>query len=413
MKTSIAANEGKLADQRNKLKRNRKEHKSSTTALKKEVENLSNRLATAGSNDDKLRQRSTQLRQAVQQAEQATVAAESETKALGEIPEEELDVHREKKRLWQKELDKLNGRRSELDQAKADGAKEISNVISEINSATQKHERLDLRKQKLNEQHERLVSAKAQDADAKQKREQYRQAQAKQQTDLEMRYVTQVNQYQTMTEQYRNRTVDAINQSQHLEALILQQAQYQGQGLSHLSQYSTPTTPEGPLPGTTGGISNPSNRNSFPPFNSNFQFPAYDGLQDPSMTAAPTSGGIYAFAHRGRSSSMLSGISGFTDNMDEEPPLPVGPIGPPVYSGNFAHANGGHGLGSANGNGYLAYVYALNGRKGSGSGGDVSSSSGTGSSSGSQRDPMSPPPKMLSPVGTGKPLSPGQQRGGL
>ncbi|KAF2096766.1 hypothetical protein NA57DRAFT_25161, partial [Rhizodiscina lignyota] len=361
LKNSIAAAELKLAEQRNKLKRLRKEHKSSTTGLKREVDNLSNKLASAGSNDDKNVKRSSQLRQAIQQADQATTAAEAEAKELGEIPEDELDAHREKKSLWQKELDKLNARRAELDQAKGDSAREISNVVSEINSATQKHERLDLRKQKLNEQHDRLISARAQDADQKQKRDAYRQAQAMDRATTENRYLTTIDQFQRIAEDYRTKTVQTISQSQHLEALILQQAQYQGQAaIGQSAQFSTPTTPEGPLPGTSG-IGNPSNRNSFPPFN--FQFPAYDALpQDPmSVTSAPGSGAMYASAHRGRSSSMLSGVSGFTDNMDEEP------------NGNV--------------NGHPAYAYALNGRKGSG---DVSSSSGSGSSSGSQRDPMSP-----------------------
>ena len=390
-----------MAEQRNKLKRYRKEHKSAADKLKKEVDTLSNRLTSAGSNDEKTKQRQSQLRQSIQQAEQAITAAEAQVEQLGEIPEEDLDIHREKKRSWQQEWDQLQAYRSELDQAKADGAREISNVMSDINSATQKHERFDLRKQKFNEQFDRLVSAKAQDADAKLKREAYHQAQTEERKQLEEKYHAMIAGYARAAEDYRDRTVFTIAQSQHLEALILQNARY-GQAISQQNQYSTPTTPEGTLPGTnTAG-----NRNSFPPFQ--FPVPAYDTAlpQDlPPATTAALANPMYASAHRGRSSSMLSGVSGFTDNLDEEhlsqSQATVGPIGGNLV-GAYANANG------HNGN-FPAYVYALNGRKGSG---DVSSSSGTGSSSGSQRDPMSPPPKVLSPVGT-KPMSPSQQRGGL
>ncbi|MBE7181963.1 MAG: hypothetical protein INR71_12300, partial [Terriglobus roseus] len=165
LKNSIAAAEAKLQEQRNKLKRNRKDHKAATTAVKKEVDRLSSGLASAGGQDERLKQRATQLKQTIKQAEDATTAADAEAKDMGEIPEDELDEHRAQKRSWQKQLDIQNAKRSDIDATKAHQAREYSHVEAEIASAVQKRERLQLRQAKLNEQHDRIERANAQDAD--------------------------------------------------------------------------------------------------------------------------------------------------------------------------------------------------------------------------------------------------------
>ena len=138
--------------------------------------------------------------------------------------------------------------------------------------------------------------------------------------------------------------------TQHLEVLF-QQAQQQQQ------QHSVPTTPEGALPGTnTLGGALPA-----------FHFPAAIG----GAPHSGTPGSLYREG-RGRSSSMLSNISGFTDALDE------GPVSPPVAA--------------LSSNPFAAYAPHLNGRKGSAGSG---SNSGSGSGNSSTRDPMSPVQRVL------------------
>lgn len=139
---------------------------------------------------------------------------------------------------------------------------------------------------------------------------------------------------------------------QHYEELLQQ---------SH-HHMSVPTTPEGPLPGTSMS----PHANAF----TSFTFPSLNSHIN--STPGSVRGG------RGRSSSMLSNVSGFTDGFDEP------------------HSPSGYVLG----NPFTAPL--LNGRNGSHGSGSLSS--GTSSQSSSQRDPMSPiqtikPMMIRSPTG--------------
>jgi hypothetical protein len=157
-----------------------------------------------------------------------------------------------------------------------------------------------------------------------------------------------------------------------------------------------PQTPEGPLPGTRSLIQGIQHHNTFPSLQPGFQFSnpqTTSGLPDPATTRPADN--MYSLYRegRGRSSSMLSGVSGFTDELDDDP-LP-----PHHQFTNFHATNNGNG--------------GVGGMRG-GSGGSRKSSAGsrgstsTGSNSSSTKDPMSPPPKLLSPIGKSlvSPVSP-------
>jgi hypothetical protein len=349
------------------LKRNKKDHKTAISTIRKEVETLSNRLANAGGSDERQRQRVLQFTQNIRQAEDTAADYALQADKLGDIPEDDVQEAAAKKVAWKKERDNKNAISSEFDNVKAEIERQIQSVESDMATAIQKRDRLQHRQNKLNEQHDRLVTANAEGFTAKQRREQERSVLRQQRADVENQYRSNINGYERRTEDFNIQISQTMQTIQHYEELLQQQSQ------QHMS---VPTTPDGPLPGTSMS----PYANAF----TSFTFPSLNSQMNGSTPGSMRGG-------RGRSSSMLSNVSGFTDSFDE-------PYSPSGYTlGNPFHAP------------------LPNGR--SGSHGSGSLSSGTSSQSSSQRDPMSPvqtiKPMMvrsptggsngfMSPIGTGR-----------
>ncbi|KAL5426716.1 hypothetical protein PMIN06_012922 [Paraphaeosphaeria minitans] len=367
LKNSIAAADQQLQEQRNRLKRNKKDHKAALTAIKKEVDTLGTRLANAGGSDERQRQRVMQFTQNIRQAEDAAADIAVKISSMGDIPAEEAEEAAVKKRGWKKERDNKEAVSTEFDNAKAEIERQVRSVESDISSAVQKRERLQQRQAKLNDQHDRLITANKEGYTAKQRKEQERMALHQERLQVEAQYRSNTNSFERRANDYYMATGQIEQTIQHFETI-----------LSRPQNMSVPATPEGHLLGT----------NDMSPYTHPFQSFTFPLYHDGRINSTPGSlrGG------RGRSSSMLSNISGFTDGFDDMH-SPSGNI-----LGNPWNAPG-----------------LLNG--GNGSHGSGSLSSGTSSQSSSQRDPMSPVPTnkpvmarswtggsgaYMSPVGTGR-----------
>ncbi|KAF2660633.1 ubiquitination network signaling protein [Lophiostoma macrostomum CBS 122681] len=346
LKNSIAAADQKLQDHRNRLKRNRKDHKTAITAIKKEVDTLSSRLANAGGSDERQRQRVLQFNQNIRQADDAAADLALQVDALGEIPQDEVEEAAVQKRAWKEERDHRNAMSAELESVKCEYEREVSAVESDIATTLQKRERLQQRQTRLNEQHERLITANNEGFSAKQRREQERLAQLQERLTVENQYRSNINSFERRTNEFNVSTSQTMGTVQHFETLLLQQSQ---------QPPSVPSTPDGHLPGTASSMSPHAN--------------AFTSFTFPSLTAQVNSTPGSLRNGRGRSSSMLSNVSGFTDGFDEHASPSV-----PMLNNPFNHPG------------------MLGGRKGSHGSGSLSS--GTSSQSSSQRDPMSPVPKV-------------------
>lgn len=311
-----------------------------------------------------------QFNQSIRQAEETASSLTAQIDDLGEIPADEVNASAAKRRSWQQATEARDSAAEDLDRVKAESDRQSSAIQSEINAALQKRDRLQARQEKLTEQHDRLCELNAQDLKAKElratSRAQKRAVHAAEEKNMvhtieSMRVeITRIYEHRGQIEQ----------QIQYLEAI------YSQSQMAH----SVPTMPEGPLPGTT------SNR----AFGVGFQFPATVPAQYAGQPAASSS---HLREGRGRSSSMFSNASGYTDQLDESPAQPQLPISPPAAS-VYANTNGAQPVNHANSNG-----------NGAGRNGSVESGSGSTSSSASQRDAMSPPqktvgPSPLSPIGT-------------
>ncbi|KAH8727256.1 hypothetical protein GQ44DRAFT_704737 [Phaeosphaeriaceae sp. PMI808] len=366
LKNSIAAADQQLQEHRNRLKRNKKDHKAAITTIRKEVDTLSNRLANAGGSDERQRQRVLQFTQTIRQADDSAADYALQADNLGDIPDNDAQEAAAKKAEWKKERDNKNTISGEFDNIKTEIERQVQSIESDVAGSLQKRERLQQRQTRLNEQHDRLVTANAEGFTAMQRREQERTALRQQRIDVENQYRSNINGYERRTEEHNLSTTQIMQTIQHYEDLLLQQSQ------QHMS---VPTTPEGPLPGTSMS----PHANAF----TSFTFPSFNSHVN-STPGSLRNG-------RGRSSSMLSNISGFTDGFDESHSLSGYTLSNPFHAPLLNGHNGSHGSGSL--------------------------SSGTSSQSSSQRDPMSPvqaiKPIMLrsptsgsaglmSPIGTGR-----------
>lgn len=87
LKTSIEAAETRLAEEKNKLKTSRKEWKTRFNTLRKEIEATDHQLQTAGNNDEKFRQKIRQQETQKAQAERDTEALTEQSRSFDTAPE--------------------------------------------------------------------------------------------------------------------------------------------------------------------------------------------------------------------------------------------------------------------------------------------------------------------------------------
>ncbi|KAH0542555.1 hypothetical protein FGG08_003060 [Glutinoglossum americanum] len=331
LKNSIAVAETKLSDERARLKRARKDHKSHISGLKKEVESYGARLANSGSGDERQRQRVLQITQHIRQAEEAAAAICAEIEALGGIPEEDAHEWKQQKKLWEAEKQRLATAHTEVDEMNAKLERQVASVQAELSAIQQKSERLQARQAKLSEQHDRIANANAKGLDEKERQAAESAAREAERTKIEQHYSEQILHLQRQIQDYTFRSHQVWQQVQAHETALFQQKQQRAQQHSQQQQQQqqqqvmaqSPTTSEGNLSTTMPSHSSRSG------FGGPFAFP-FGSQQSPVSSNNPSSTlsiqppPLYREG-RGRSSSMLSYISGLTDFSDPDParPMPV------------------------------------------------------------------------------------------
>ncbi|KAL8972077.1 MAG: hypothetical protein Q9183_000732 [Haloplaca sp. 2 TL-2023] len=167
LKKSIAAYETSLAESQARQKRNKKEHKATSSSLKKDIEKLNATIAKQHEAEKSHLSRQLQLSQHCKQADEALASIAEEIDALGNIPDDEMEHWKTKKAAWDEHRKKLDTAKEEYLHGKSAAAQETQAAEAEASSTQQKRERLQARKIKLSEQHNRLETANSQDLDDK------------------------------------------------------------------------------------------------------------------------------------------------------------------------------------------------------------------------------------------------------
>ncbi|PSR83351.1 hypothetical protein BD289DRAFT_453873 [Coniella lustricola] len=441
LRTSIAGLEAKLSDEKAKLKSSRKENHRKTNGVKKDIDRLTSQVQSAGGSDDRLRQKVAQNTTQQKQAEQATEDLQTQLKELQTIPEDVLSGYRAKQTRYNSEKGHFDEARTAFKRFNSTMEKETKGLDDEQTSLSAKRNKIAARLAKVDGEHARITDANARGLDEAERR---RQEIANFEGEMARREKEYAHRAAVSYARNQDKQQEAGNLSAMLDSVLKTfkqpdyPAYYERQepsvfnipvaAASQWPQYAqnplwSPSPPATLPPSTLGGTA-PVN-----PLYTQSAFPQYQASGGPQPR----------HKSRGRSSSMLSDISGFTQSTNEDdeggnsgasknascgnlnaasvlgaigsgssinvnaPPF-LPPGAPQPHSGHaspFAQYSKPIGGGMRNppgfppfpqrgivrkGSGY-GYGFASGG-SGSGSGGSMHS--GSGSSQGSNKDPASP-----------------------
>ena len=200
LRTSIASSEVKLTEERNRQKRERKDQKSKVNAIRKEIEKLINSIASAGGNDDKLRQKVQQAHLNQKQADDMVSSLGVQIESLETIPTDESSTYTTSKRSYQSERDTHKQLRHEFHNAKQSIDRDVAALTNEFATLQQKHERMQGRITKLSGEHERITDANARGIDEAQRKATERQAKEAERAKMEGMYLGRLHSYNSQVE---------------------------------------------------------------------------------------------------------------------------------------------------------------------------------------------------------------------
>ncbi|KAI7779273.1 hypothetical protein LA080_001036 [Diaporthe eres] len=425
LRTSIAGLEQKLNDEKARLKSLRRDNNRKTNALKKDIDRLTSAVQSAGGNDEKLRQKIAQNMTQQKQAEQAIAELQEQVKELQSIPEEVLADYRKKQGQYNSEKGQFDQAKGAFKSFKHSVDQDAKALDDEQTSLQAKRTKIAARLNKVDGEHARITDANARGLDEADRRRQETAAFESEAARREKEYADRLSIARAHNE---DKTQNAANMATMLEGILnsFNQAEYAAfyerqeaaayhNAASQWPQYAQNHTWS---PATSAALPN-STLATAPAPNPLFSHGTFPQYQHPSHVPLPRKS-------RGRSSSMLSDVSGFTQSTDDENDGSNGsnnnssayinaatmtrgsstinataaPFLPPAHShsasqspfGQYAYPAGD--MRSPPGFPPIPLGDAARKVSGSGSGsGSGSVRSGVASSEGSNRDPTSPYPK--------------------
>lgn len=321
LKTSIAGLENKLGDEKARLKALRKENNRKTNSVKKEIERLTSAVQSAGGNDDRLRKKIAQNQTQEKQSEQATADLQTQLKDLATIPEEVVTEYKRKQDEHSSEKSLFDKARLAFKTFQAAIEQELKNLTDEQNSLETKRTKTAARLKKVNDEHERITDANARGLDEAQRRTQ---DSSDFQAEVNRRHIEYSEKYTAACASNAEKGDRAHSLSLMLEkaaASYQQQVVEYGAGFyeqQDSSAYNTspgaaqwPQYTQNPLWSPAPSVALPATtlagNATANPLYTHSTFPQF---------SAPNS---FPIRHksRGRSSSMLSDVSGFTQSTNE------------------------------------------------------------------------------------------------
>ncbi|KAI9742833.1 MAG: hypothetical protein M1818_003562 [Claussenomyces sp. TS43310] len=309
LRTSIATAELKLQEERNRQKRERKDQKNKLNAARKELDKLSSNIASAGGSDDRLRQKVQQSNLHAKQADDATILLTEQLESLDNLPGDESREHRSQKSAWQSQKEVNRASRNEFQTAKQAAEREVQALTAEVTTFQQKKERMQGRIAKLNGEYERITDANARGLDEAQRRASERDARELDRTRIETYYTDRMDLLEPQIQNMQLALSEIWSSTaalQHADYLATQ-AQIQQSPSATVAGVNPYDIPEGTVHHSAQAWA-PSR---FVPSHGHFGMAFHHQHSHHGHRA------------RGRSSSMLSNVSGFTQSSGDEPPLPT------------------------------------------------------------------------------------------
>ncbi|KAI0896267.1 hypothetical protein F4806DRAFT_466762 [Annulohypoxylon nitens] len=393
LKTSIAAAESKLAEEKARQKALRKEFHRKANAMKKENEKLSAAVQSAGTGDDKLRQKIQQNTTQHKQAEQAITNVESELKDLESVPESLRSAWKAKQAAWASEKAKYDGAITAFKGFKSTVDRGIKGLQEEKTSLQAKRNKISNRIAKVDGEHARIADANARGLDEAERRRQARETYENDIAKVERDLIVKINEADLAiyNKEQENMALKTQLDSFHTQQ---QQAAYAYATSYEFPDATAPYSSPGPSPAPQGPATSTATYETTAAWNNPLYNPTLWGPSPLGSGFVPqgTAGSNVpqpGTKARGRSSSMLSDVSGFTQSSTAED---EGNTTIPTYS----HIRDGSEF-SGYSNVPLGLEYPtptgprsdINGEAVSDCSGSPSGGSGS-ARTGSDRDPMSP-----------------------
>lgn len=310
LRTSIAALEASRDEELNKQRRFRKDQKSKANAVRREIEKLSNSMATAGGNDDKLRQKIQQSNLHAKQADESVITLTAELEQLETLPEEEARHFKQAKAAWQSHKDMHKASRKDYEEFTQESKRKIAELNAEVAAFQQEKEKMQKRINNQKEKYERITDANARGLDEAQRKETERVAREQERIRTEASYNERISSLTMQTSQMQAEMNSVWENISHLQAMNMQA--YNAQYAHNPYDANEPHHQQQQQPSSANN--NSYNWNPTANFNPNMSYDHYYSAPMSSNTAHN------AQRTRGRSSSMLSNVSGFTLSSTEEMP---------------------------------------------------------------------------------------------
>ncbi|KAL0932849.1 ubiquitination network signaling protein [Colletotrichum truncatum] len=389
LKSTINANSERLAEEKSRLKALRKEWKNKISSLKKENERLDNMIQSAGGNDEKHRQKIIQQENTKAQCEKEIAQLEAELKAFEKAPDGLYERRKRTEKDWSAEKAIFDAASKEFKDFKNAISKAVKDKEDEQSGMQTKRNKIAARIAKVDNELGRITDANNRGLDEAERRRQARVA------------------WQSETAQIENNFRGSIADIKGTNALKQEQVNALLGQLQTFHEYMNSATAASmpfdipdrhPLQPPTMSSYNPAAPAWMPPSGATSQFAIPAASMWPtSATTAPGSTlplpatsahAVWGFPPphqstvslkaRGRSSSMLSDVSGFTQSSNGDDDFLS-------LNNTPAHMQTAHRT-------PVTFAFSRHQRSdGAGSGGSsVHSGSGSGSGTGSLRDPASP-----------------------
>ncbi|EKD21080.1 uncharacterized protein L3040_000881 [Drepanopeziza brunnea f. sp. 'multigermtubi'] len=315
LRTSIGTQKAKLADQKGILNARRREQRIKLGLLKKEIDKLNASLTSTGGSDDKQRQKIQQFNLNMRQAEEKIRELESEIESFRAVPTDYSARHSSAKAEIQSQRDKHKLARSDFESAKQAADREVEDRKGDLASLQQKCDHKQGRLSYLHSKHESLTDANAKGLDEAQRKEREREAkrlQRKEHSDFYASREAAISRHIFDGNEALKALGEAIQTlQQKVDHAQLQRGAFQpnyspamsSQNLDHAT-----FVPDGESGAMNGDASlwNPTSN----PTSSVWAYPTQSAPPPPAYSPRPN-------RTRGRSSSMLSNVSGFTQSSSE------------------------------------------------------------------------------------------------
>jgi hypothetical protein len=294
--------------------------------LRKDIEKLGNSIASGGGNEDRQRQKHQQHLSHMKQAEEAILEINSEIENFEPIPDDSKSQYTVQKRDFQQQRDQHKQSLKTFNKEKSTADQDIQNLTAELTALQSKRERLQGRISKLNNEHERITDANARGLSEVQRKE--REYQDKEASRVKLEKMWQ-DSLAAHNDGIAERQAALLQCNSAIESL--RQLELYNQVQAHSPTSSMPNLGlayDGSIP-----EHNVAHNYPWP------SAPLYPHAPQvyPSAISSTSINSPAAPRRRGRTSSMHSNVSGFTESSGEG--QAPGPLSSPFpsYPPGFSH----------------------------------------------------------------------------